>query len=89
MLTGQMTDDYILEHGYQLLTHLDLWDETYTRKLNISEYPGVKLVTTRQSFKEHKYGVIYPHTGKRVRLDLSGDCLSLANFWAALSGVET
>ena len=74
-LAGQMEDDNILEHGYQILTRLDVWDETYTRKLDVTEYPGIRLVKTRQNFKEQKYGLIYPDTGKRVRLDLSGDCL--------------
>jgi PAS domain S-box-containing protein len=33
------------------------------------------LVRTRQSFKGHKYGFVHPHNGKRLRLDVSGDCL--------------
>lgn len=74
-LSGQIDEDYMLEHGYQILTRLDLWDETYTRKLDVAEYPCIKLVKSRQSFKEHKYGFVHPLTGKRVRLDLSGDCL--------------
>ena len=74
-LCGHSEDDCMLENGHQILARLNLWDETFTRKLEVAEYPSIKLVRTRQSFKEHKYGATYPQTGRRVRLDLSGDCL--------------
>jgi signal transduction histidine kinase len=70
-----MDEDYMLEHGYQILTRLELWDQTFSNRLNVNDFPGIQLVRTRQSFKEHKIGFIYPYTGKRLRLDLSGDCL--------------
>src|ERR1700722_15633115 len=74
-LCGHSEDDGMLENGYQILARLNIWDETFTRKLEVAEYPSIKLVRTRQSFKEHKYSITHPHTGRRVRLDLSGDCL--------------
>ena len=72
-LTGQF-DDCMLEHGHQILARLDVYDENYTKTLDINEHPVIKLIRTRKNFKEEKYGFCDP-TGKRVWLDLSGDCL--------------
>jgi signal transduction histidine kinase len=74
-LNGRLEEDYMLENGYQILADLIIWDESFTRKLEVDEYPSIKLVRTRQSFKKYKCGATYPNTGRRVRLDLSGDCL--------------
>jgi PAS domain-containing protein len=74
-LNGHLEEDYMLENGYQILADLIIWDESFTRKLEVDEYPSIKLVRTRQSFKKYKCGATYPNTGRRVRLDLSGDCL--------------
>jgi PAS domain S-box-containing protein len=74
-LAGLLEEDNMLEQGSVIMTRLEIWDEKYTRKLSLAEFPGIKLVRTRLSFKEQKYGFVYPHTGERLRLDLSGDCL--------------
>ena len=74
-LTGQMDEDYMLEHGYQILTRIGVYDEHYTRRLDVEESPGIKLVRSRENFKDLKLGMVEATTGKRQRLDLSGDCL--------------
>jgi signal transduction histidine kinase len=74
-LAGVLEEDNMLERGSVIMAGFEVWDEKYTRRLSFAEFPGIRLVRSRQSFKEQRYGFVYPHTGKRLRLDVSGDCL--------------
>lgn len=55
-LTGQLEDDYMLEHGYQILARLDCYDEKYEKKLPVDDIPGIKMIRTRTNFRETKLG---------------------------------
>jgi PAS domain-containing protein len=41
----------------------------------VAEYSRIKIGKNTSSFQEYKCGVTYPDAGRRVRLDLNGDCL--------------
>ena len=86
-LMSQHGDENTPDFWYQPCSRWELWDETFTRRLPVSEYPALKLIQARTSFAEKKYGFRDPENNTRVRLDLSGNCLYEKSSGAFLGGV--
>ena len=84
---SQHGDENTPDFWYQPCSRWELWDETFTRRLPVSEYPALKLIQARTSFAEKKYGFRDPENNTRVRLDLSGYCLYEKSSGASLGGV--
>jgi PAS domain-containing protein len=59
--------------GFDLITKWDVWDETFSRKLDPSEYPISVLIRTQTPFASRKIGMYDPETEKRIVYDVSGE----------------
>lgn len=54
---------------------LEMWDETYTRRLPYEEYPGAVLVRTQRPFNKLRCGFVHPFSGDRMTTVITGECL--------------
>jgi len=62
--------------GTLLRQKMEVWDEHFTRRIDISEMPGVQLVRSpRTSFQNYRCGFTHAVTGDRVVINLSGEFL--------------
>ena len=59
--------------GYDLISKWDVWDETFTEKLDPSQYPISVLIRTQTPFASRKIGMYDPDTKKRIVYDCSGE----------------
>lgn len=53
----------------------ELWDESFANKIEGRELPGPRLVRTKKSYADCRYGLLSVSTGKRYILNVSGECL--------------
>jgi hypothetical protein len=62
--------------GTSLRGRLEIWDEHFTRRLDVSEMPGMRLVRSpRTPFRDYRCGFTHAVTGDRVVINVSGECL--------------
>jgi hypothetical protein len=61
--------------GVSLKSRLEVWDEHFTRRLDQSEVPGVRLVREKTPFVNYRCGFIHAMTGVRIAMNVSGECL--------------
>ena len=61
--------------GVSLRSRLEVWDEHFTRRLDQSEVPGVRLVREKTPFVNYRCGFIHAMTGVRIAMNVSGECL--------------
>ncbi|KAH8661668.1 hypothetical protein BGZ60DRAFT_433470 [Tricladium varicosporioides] len=54
---------------------LEIWDETITRRLEQSEFPGMRLVRNRTPFMDFRCGFTHMVTGDKVVMNVRGECL--------------
>lgn len=50
-----------------------MWSEDFTRKLEVDEYPSMRLNHTRENFDAYRVGLV--QTGKKIVMDCQGECL--------------
>lgn len=53
----------------------EIWDEKFTRKLDVTEFPGMKLVRAKKPFSNYRCGFIQAITGDKLTMNVSGECL--------------
>ncbi|KAI9049423.1 hypothetical protein LZ554_006457 [Drepanopeziza brunnea f. sp. 'monogermtubi'] len=58
-----------------LRTRLEIWDENFTRRLDHTEFPGLKLVRAKAPFSNYRCGFIHQVTGERIVTSVDGECL--------------
>jgi hypothetical protein len=61
--------------GVSLRSRLEVWDEHFTRRLDQSEVPGVRLVREKIPFVNYRCGFVHAMTGVRIAMNVSGECL--------------
>jgi hypothetical protein len=61
--------------GLSLRRKLEIWDEHFTRRLEPSEFPGLRLVRAKKPFTDYRCGFMHAITGDRVVMNVSGECL--------------
>ncbi|KAH6608932.1 histidine kinase [Trichoderma cornu-damae] len=74
--------------GFHLLDSWTLWDEGFTRKLDISEYPISILLKTETPFASQRVGMYSP-CGKKIVFDALGEALYDETTHEFLAGVVT
>ncbi|KAE8448682.1 hypothetical protein EG329_008897 [Mollisiaceae sp. DMI_Dod_QoI] len=61
--------------GLTLRKRLEIWDENFTRNLEPTEFPGMKLVQARQPFTNYRCGFTHADTGEKIIMNVKGECL--------------
>jgi hypothetical protein len=61
--------------GPSMRTRLGIWDENFTRKLEATEFPGMKLVRAKKPFSDYRCGFGHAITGDRITMNVSEECL--------------
>ncbi|KAG5929477.1 hypothetical protein E4U42_005741 [Claviceps africana] len=74
--------------GFELLLHWALWDEHFTRKLDVSEYPISVLLRTETSFPSMRVG-LFGNDGRRIVHDVLGEAIRDEATGEFLAGVVT
>ncbi|KAG6009161.1 hypothetical protein E4U21_003231 [Claviceps maximensis] len=74
--------------GLDLLQHWGLWDEHFTRKLDVSEYPMAILLRTETPIPSMRVGII-TSDGRRIVHDILGEAIRDENTGEFLAGVVT
>ncbi|PQE19243.1 hypothetical protein CJF30_00007597 [Rutstroemia sp. NJR-2017a BBW] len=54
---------------------LEIWDENYVRRLEPDEYPGTRVVRTREPVKNFRCGITHSSTGERLTMVITCECL--------------
>lgn len=75
--------------GYDLLPKWVLYDETFTRVLDSSEYPISVIVQTQKPFTGRKIGLIDPDTNEKVIFDCLGEAINDPITGEFLAGMVT
>lgn len=78
-----------VKDGFDLVSKWHVWDETWTRRLDPSEYPISVLVKTQTPFESRKIGMFDPSTGKKVLFDVLGEAIRDENTGEFLAGIVT
>ncbi|KAG5984906.1 hypothetical protein E4U55_002662 [Claviceps digitariae] len=74
--------------GLDVLQHWGLWDEHFTRKLDVSEYPMAVLLRTETPFPSMRVGVL-TRDGRRLVHDILGETIRDEITGEFLAGVVT
>ncbi|RFU72224.1 histidine kinase [Trichoderma arundinaceum] len=74
--------------GLNLLYHWKVWNEDFTRQLDVSEYPISVLLRTEKPFDSRRIGM-YGQNGKKVIFDVLGEAIYDDTTHEFLAGVVT
>ena len=78
-----------IKDGAELVTKWHAWDETFTTRLDPSEYPISVLVRTQTPFSSFKIGMFDPETGQKMIFDVQGDAIRDETTGEFLAGIIT
>lgn len=78
-----------VKDGFDLVTKWHIWDETFTTRLDPSEYPISVLVRTQTEFSSRKIGLYDPTTNKQVVFDCLGEAIRDEDTGEFLAGIVT
>ncbi|KAH8596584.1 hypothetical protein B0O99DRAFT_509494 [Bisporella sp. PMI_857] len=78
-----------VKDGPDLLTQWELWDDSFTRILDPSEYPLAVLIRTQEPFENRRIGIYDPDNGKKIILDCLGEAIRDEKTGEFLAGILT
>ncbi|KAG4435186.1 hypothetical protein IFR05_009325 [Cadophora sp. M221] len=61
--------------GLSLRTTLEVWDEHFAKQLEPAEFPGMKLVQSKEAFTGYRCGFVHAMTGDKLVVSVDGECL--------------
>ncbi|KAK0118097.1 hypothetical protein ONS95_012402 [Cadophora gregata] len=64
-----------VKDGFDLVTKWHVWDETFTTRLDPSEYPISVLIKTQTPFSSRKIGLFDPETNRKLVFDCLGEAI--------------
>ena len=73
--------------GMELISKIDAWDETFSEKLSVSDFPLVDLIRTRKDFRGRRVGFIHRMTGLKQVFNVSGECIRDTETGTFLGGI--
>jgi PAS domain S-box-containing protein len=73
--------------GNELISKIEPWDETFSEKLSIEDFPLTALVRTRRDFRGRRVGFIHKVTGEKKVFNVSGESIHDAATGAFLGGI--
>jgi PAS domain S-box-containing protein len=74
--------------GFDLIENWQLWEEDFSRQLEVSEYPITKLIKTETPFTSIRVGM-YDEEGNKVIYDILGEAIRDDTTGEFLAGVVT
>ncbi|TVY43914.1 Two-component system protein A [Lachnellula occidentalis] len=78
-----------IKDGFDLVSKWHIWDETFTTRLDPSEYPISVLVRTQTPFSSRKFGLVDPEDGRKLIFDALGEALRDEETGEFLAGIVT
>jgi len=78
-----------VKDGFDLVSKWDVWDETFTKRIDPADYPISVLVRTQTEFSSHKIGMNDPSTNKKIVFDCLGEALRDEDTGEFLAGIVT
>jgi hypothetical protein len=76
-----------VKDGFDLVSKWHVWDETFTTRLDPSEYPISVLVRTQTPFEHRKIGIYDPDTNRKLVMDCLGEALRDEHTGEFLAGI--
>jgi hypothetical protein len=73
--------------GIELISKIEAWDETFSEKLSISDFPLVDLVRSRKDFRGRRVGFIHKVTGEKKVFNVSGEIIHDPKTGTFLGGI--
>ena len=64
-----------VKDGFDMVSNWHLWDETFTARLDPSEYPISVLIRTQTPFSSRKIGIYDSETDRKIVLDCLGEAI--------------
>jgi hypothetical protein len=61
--------------GLSFRGRMEIWDENFTKRLDTTEFPGMRLVRAKKPFTDYRCGFTHAVTGDKVVMNVSGECL--------------
>ncbi|KAH8593804.1 hypothetical protein B0O99DRAFT_514983 [Bisporella sp. PMI_857] len=61
--------------GDSVRAGLKIWNETFTRRLDQTEYPGIKVIRKRKPFTNYRCGFEHHITKEKIVMSVNGECL--------------
>jgi PAS domain-containing protein len=78
-----------VKDGFDLVSKWHVWDETFTTRINPSEYPISVLVRTQTPFSSRKIGLYDPETDRKLLFDCLGEAMTDEETGEFLAGIVT
>ena len=78
-----------VKDGFDLFTKWHVWDETFTTRIDPSEYPISILVRTQTPFSGRKIGLYDPETDRKIIFDCLGEAMTDEETGEFLAGILT
>jgi hypothetical protein len=78
-----------VKDGFDLVTKWHVWDETFTTRLDPSEYPISVLIKTQVPFSSRKIGIYDPETDRKLTFDCLGEAIRDPATGEFLAGIVT
>ena len=78
-----------VKDGFDLLSKWHVWDETFTTRLDPSEYPISVLIRTQSPFSNRKIGIYDPDTDRKIVFDCLGEAVTDEQTGEFLAGIVT
>lgn len=78
-----------VKDGFDLVTKWHVWDDTFTTRLDPSEYPISVLIRTQTPFASRRIGLYDPETKRRLLFDCLGEALKDEETGEFLAGIVT
>jgi hypothetical protein len=76
-----------VKDGFDLVGKWHVWDETFTQRLDPSEYPISVLIRTQTPFSSRKIGIFDPDNGRKIFLDCLGEAIRDPDTGEFLAGI--
>jgi PAS domain-containing protein len=78
-----------VKDGFDLVSKCHVWDETFTTRLDPSEYPISVLIRTQSPFSNRKIGIYDPDTERKIVFDCLGEAITDEQTGEFLAGIVT
>jgi PAS domain-containing protein len=78
-----------VKDGFDMVSKWHVWDETFTTRLDPSEYPISVLAKTQVPFSSKKIGLYDPDTHEKIIFDVLGEAITDDTTGEFLAGVVT
>ncbi len=61
--------------GLSFRARMEIWDENFTKRVDTTEFPEMRLVKAKKPFADYRWGFVHAVTGDRIVMNVSGECV--------------